>query len=88
MLDRRLADQSCAPARQAGGGRTDVTKPLGLRDRALLETLYSTGMRCSELVALEVYDLEPDRWIITIRRGKGQKDRVVPIGQRALAWTE
>ena len=88
MLDRRLADQSCAPARQAGGARTDVTKPLGLRDRALLETLYSTGMRCSELVALEVYDLEPDRRIITIRRGKGQKDRVVPIGQRALAWLQ
>ena len=67
---------------------TDVSKPLGLRDRALLETLYSTGIRCSELVALEVYDLEPDRRIITTRRGKGQKDRVVPIGQRALTWLQ
>jgi integrase/recombinase XerD len=67
---------------------TDVSSPVGLRDRAMLETLYSTAMRCSELVALEVYDVEPDRRIITIRQGKGRKDRVVPIGRRALSWLE
>jgi integrase/recombinase XerD len=65
---------------------TDVTRPVGLRDRALLETLYSTGVRVGELVALAVYDLEPDRRIITVRQGKGRKDRVVPIGRRALSW--
>jgi integrase/recombinase XerD len=68
--------------------QTDVTRPVGVRDRALLETLYSTGVRVGELVALAVYDLEPDRRILTVRQGKGRKDRVVPIGRRALAWLE
>lgn len=68
--------------------QTDVSKPLGLRDRALLETFYSTGIRCSELAALQVYDLEAERQMVIIRRGKGNKDRVVPIGQRALTWIQ
>ena len=67
---------------------TDVTRPLGLRDRALLETLYSTAIRCSELTGLQVYDLQPDRRILSIRQGKGRKDRVVPLGARALTWVE
>lgn len=66
--------------------QTDVTHPLGLRDRAMLETFYSTGMRCSELINLQVYDLEAERRVATIRQGKGNKDRVVPIGKRALSW--
>jgi len=66
----------------------DVTRPLGLRDRALLETFYSTAIRCSELLMLQVYDVESSRGIVKIRKGKGRKDRVVPIGQRALAWLE
>jgi len=65
---------------------TDVTRPLGLRDRAILETLYSTAVRVGELCALQVYDLEPDRRILAVRQGKGKKDRVVPIGRRALSW--
>lgn len=66
--------------------QTDVTTALGLRDRAILETFYSTGMRCGELVNLKVYDLDTERRIVTIRQGKGRKDRVVPIGERALSW--
>jgi len=60
--------------------------PLGLRDRAILETLYSTGMRRTELAELSIHDLDTDRRAVTIRHGKGDKQRVVPIGQRALTW--
>lgn len=59
---------------------------LGLRDRAILETLYSTGMRRAELVALDLADVDAERGTVLIRQGKGKKDRMVPIGDRALAW--
>jgi len=65
---------------------TDVATPLGLRNRAILETFYSTAIRCSELLALQVYDIEVDRGVVKVRQGKGRKDRVVPISQRALTW--
>ena len=61
---------------------------LGVRDRAMLETLYSTGMRRSELVALHVDDLDTQRGTVHIRQGKGAKDRVVPIGERACRWID
>ena len=64
----------------------DLAKLTGVRDRAILETLYSTAIRCAELIDLDVYDLDFDRQIINVRQGKGKKDRVVPIGQRALSW--
>jgi integrase/recombinase XerD len=64
----------------------NVHDPEGLRDRAILETFYSTGMRRMELASLKVYDLDGDRSTLTIRQGKGRKDRVIPIGERALAW--
>jgi integrase/recombinase XerD len=64
----------------------DVTQAEGLRDRAILETFYSTGMRRMELAHLKVYDLDTDRGTLMIRLGKGKKDRVIPIGERALAW--
>jgi len=67
---------------------TNVADPMGIRDRAILETFYSTGMRRLELIGLDVYDIDTDRGVVTIRQGKGKKDRVVPIGARALAWTE
>lgn len=65
----------------------DVTTPLGLRDRAMLEVLYSTGIRRAELAHLATYDLDVDRGTILVREGKYRKDRTVPIGERALAWT-
>ena len=64
----------------------DVSTLLGLRDRAILETLYSTGMRRSELVYLQQFDLDYERGTVMIRQGKGKKDRMIPIGDRALAW--
>jgi len=68
----------------------DTLEPtgLGLRDRAMLETLYSTGMRRGELVALHVDDMDLPRGTVLIRQGKGKKDRVVPIGERAVAWVQ
>jgi integrase/recombinase XerD len=64
----------------------DVTTPIGVRDRAILETLYSTGMRRAELAGLEIGDLDTERGLVLIREGKGRKDRMVPIGERALSW--
>jgi integrase/recombinase XerD len=64
----------------------DLRTPVGIRDRAILETFYSTGMRRTELVRLALSDLDWDRRLILIRQGKGRRDRVVPIGPRALAW--
>ena len=66
----------------------DIADPLGIRDRAMLETLYSTGIRRSELTRLEITDLNRERQTLQIRQGKGHKDRVVPLGQRALKWLE
>ncbi len=64
----------------------DPSGALGLRDRALLETLYSTGIRRSECVNLKVYDLDLNSRTVFIRQGKGRKDRMVPIGERAVLW--
>ncbi len=64
----------------------DVTIPLGLRDRAILETFYSTGIRRGELASLRLPDLNLAQGILAVRQGKGKKDRFVPIGERALAW--
>ena len=66
----------------------NVADPLGLRDRAILEVFYSTGLRRAELCRLEMADVGAERRILTVRRGKGKKDRVVPVGARALAWIE
>jgi integrase/recombinase XerD len=60
----------------------------GLRDRALLELLYSTGLRRMELAGLAVYDIDLARRLVFVRAGKGQKDRVVPLGARACAWLD
>jgi len=65
----------------------DTSEPMGLRDRAILETFYSTGMRRSELLGLSVFDLDRERGTEMIRQGKGKKDRMVPIGERAVRMT-
>ncbi len=64
----------------------NVHDVLGLRDRAIMETLYSTGLRRMELSNLKLHDLDLERGTLFIRLGKGQKDRMLPIGERAAAW--
>ena len=66
----------------------DLTTDTGIRDRSIFETFYSTAMRRMELVNLQLDDLDCDRGLIMIRQGKGRKDRVVPIGKRAIGWLE
>jgi integrase/recombinase XerD len=68
--------------------QTNVTTRLGIRDRAILETFYSTGVRRTELMNLRPWDIDMERGTIVIRHGKGKKDRMIPIGDRALAWIE
>jgi integrase/recombinase XerD len=63
----------------------DVTTARGLRDRALIELLYATGMRVSELVGLRPADVNLDASYLTCT-GKGEKQRIVPIGDEASAW--
>jgi integrase/recombinase XerD len=58
---------------------------LGVRDRAILEVFYATGIRRAELASLELTDVGAERGTLTVRQGKGGKDRVVPLGARALA---
>ncbi len=62
----------------------DATTPEGMRDRAMLEFLYATGLRVSELVALRTGDLRPDLGYVQVT-GKGNKQRLVPVGRLALA---
>jgi integrase/recombinase XerD len=64
----------------------DVKRPLGLRDRSVLEVFYSCGVRRSELIDLRLRDVDFDRGTVFVRCGKGAKDRYVPIGERALFW--
>jgi len=64
----------------------DLATPSGLRDRAIMEVLYATGMRRMELCHLSIYEIDVRRCLVFIRQGKGRKDRVVPLGTRALAW--
>jgi integrase/recombinase XerD len=63
----------------------DVSTPLGLRDRAMIELLYATGLRVTELVSVRVADLHLDEQYLTCI-GKGSKERIVPIGEQAHDW--
>lgn len=64
----------------------DLACPEGIRDRAVMETLYSTALRRMELARLEVGDLNIDALLVYVRIGKGARDRVVPLGRRAALW--
>lgn len=66
--------------------QADIDTPSGIRNRAILETLYSTGIRRSELINLVLYDVDTERGTLMVRQGKGRKDRLIPIGARACAW--
>ena len=63
----------------------DTDTPLGLRDRAMLETLYATGLRVSELVGLKILEANLDVGVVRIV-GKGNKERLVPLGEQSLDW--
>lgn len=65
----------------------DVSTPLGVRDRAILELLYSTGIRRSELCRLSIHDINTDRATILIF-GKGSRERMLPVGRSAIVWLE
>jgi integrase/recombinase XerD len=65
----------------------DSETPLGLRDRAMLEVLYATGLRVSELVALKLFEVGMNEGVVRVF-GKGSKERLVPLGQVALEWLE
>lgn len=66
----------------------DASQVLGLRDRAMLETLYATGLRVTELVSLGILDISLTEGIVRVTEGKGGKDRLVPLGQEAMHWIE
>lgn len=63
----------------------DVATPFGLRDRAMIELLYATGMRVSELVSVRAADLHLDEEYLTCV-GKGNKERLIPLGEQAAQW--
>jgi integrase/recombinase XerD len=66
----------------------DTSTAIGLRDRAMMEVLYSTGMRRMEVANLELGDVDAERCVVLIREGKGRKDRLLPLGERALHWVQ
>ena len=63
----------------------EIATDLGVRDRAMLEVLYATGLRVSELVGLGVSQVSQDMGVVRVM-GKGAKERIVPLGEEALAW--
>ena len=64
----------------------NLASPAGVRDRAIIEVLWSTGLRRAEVLSLTLHDIDHERGIVRVVHGKGGKDRVIPIGPRALAW--
>jgi integrase/recombinase XerD len=63
----------------------DIDTPLGLRDRAMLETIYATGLRVSELVNLKLHEIGFNEGVLRAL-GKGSKERLVPLGEQAIDW--
>jgi len=66
----------------------DLSKPLGLRDKAMLETLYATGLRITELVSLKLDDIRADMMPFVLVRGKRDKERIVPLGGEAYRYVK
>jgi len=84
---RRLPGDALTPDQVAALlALPDIADPLGLRDRAMLELLYASGLRRAELARLEVDDFRPAHQVLAVRQGKGSRDRVTPTGARAAHW--
>ncbi len=84
-LPRRLPKNLTEAQVEALLAAPDVATTLGLRDRAMLETLYATGLRVSELVGLKLAQVAQDAGVVRVL-GKGSKERLVPLGEEAVAW--
>lgn len=80
-LPKTLTEQDVELLLQA----PDVDTPLGMRDRTMLEVLYASGLRVSELVGLSVAQVSLDMGVVRVM-GKGSKERLVPLGEEALDW--
>ncbi|WP_415896230.1 site-specific tyrosine recombinase XerD [Neptuniibacter sp. PT34_22] len=65
----------------------ELNDPVQFRDRAMLEVLYATGLRVSELVALKVHEMNLNQGVIRVM-GKGGKERLVPLGDEAISWVK
>ena len=104
IRENRMADDPCAQVRSPKQGRPlpkamseqqvddllaapDTNTALGLRDRAMLETLYATGLRVSELVEMTLLEVNCSVGVVRIV-GKGNKERLVPLGEQAVEWLE
>lgn len=85
-IPKGLRDPMSASEVEAVLALPDLSYAQGLRDRAMLELLYGTGIRRMELSALSLPDIDRERGTLHVRRGKGGKGRFVPIGERTLAW--
>jgi integrase/recombinase XerD len=84
-LPRRLPKNLSEDQVEALLATPDVATLLGLRDRAMLETLYATGLRVSELTGLKLAQVSLDMGVVRVL-GKGSKERLVPLGEEAISW--
>ncbi len=81
-LPRVLSEAEMARLIESAETRT----ALGLRDRAIMETMYATGIRLAEARKLDLYDVDTARRLLVVREGKGRRDRVVPLTETAAYW--
>lgn len=86
-LERKLPEILSYEEIEKMMNKVEVTHSLGLRDRAVLETMYACGLRVSEVIGLKTSNVYPDEGIVRVF-GKGSKERIVPIGNEALKWIE
>jgi integrase/recombinase XerD len=84
-LPRRLPKNVSEKEVEALLAAPEVGTTLGLRDRAMLETLYATGLRVSELTGLKIAQVSLDMGVVRVL-GKGRKERLVPLGEEAIVW--
>ena len=88
VTKRRIAEVLTIDEVHALLAAPDVSQLLGIRNRAILETFFSTAIRASELRNLQLADIHASRGVVHVRHGKGDKDRLVPIGKQATEWIE